>query len=293
MRNNKLKGITLLELIIVMTIFSGLMIGAVSLIGMVQNLYITAKEFESVNADLDNVSRYIENNLKYADKVNVYTGYSSLSELLNSPSAAKLPKVQLQSGTDNTYENIMEDNKPLDFFRKYYFNEMKNKYTETYIMEISNAPLYFDINGNPSGSMGNVKIYSADLKNDTCTMISESNCEYYKEFSYNFNLGTPDASGNFSGFNSDNGIISVDIFKNDFSDTDNDGKYFKKIKDDNTSAPYAYLSFSFVNIAICPEIAVIDDAAGIERKAMRYKYFDSGRSSDNIYFIYTLPEILE
>ncbi len=76
MRNNKLKGITLLELIIVMTIFSGLMIGAVSLIGMVQNLYITAKEFESVNADLDNVSRYIENNLKYADKVNVYTGYS-------------------------------------------------------------------------------------------------------------------------------------------------------------------------------------------------------------------------
>ena len=104
MRNNKLKGLTLLELIIVMTIFSGLMIGAVSLIGMVQNLYITAKETESVNADLDNVSRYIENNLKYADKVNVYTGYSSLSELLNSPSAAKLPKVQLKSGNDNTYE---------------------------------------------------------------------------------------------------------------------------------------------------------------------------------------------
>ena len=293
MRKNKLKGLTLLELIIVMTIFSGLMVGAVSLIGMVQNLYITTKEFESVNADLDNVSRYIENNLKYADKVNVYTGYSSLFELLNSPSAAELPKVQLKSGTDNTYENIIEDNTPLDFFRKYYFNEEQNKYTETYIMEISNSPSSYDIHGNPSGSMGNVKIYSADLKNDNCTMISESNCEYYKDFSYNFNLGTPDASGNFSGFDSENGIISVHIFENDFCDTDNDGKYFKKIKDENKSVPDAYLSFSFVNIAICPEIVVINDAAGSERKAMRYKYFDSGRSSDNIYFIYTLPEIFE
>ncbi|MGN0620594.1 MAG: type II secretion system protein J [Porcipelethomonas sp.] len=310
MKKNKLKGFTLLELIIVMAIFSGLMVGAMAILRPVQKLYNTTAEFEDINADLDNVRRYIEDNIKYADKVNVYTGYNSVSELISSPDAAQLPEVQLKPGTTDEYEKVSKPVDPLTFFKKYYYDNVINDNNKNiFIMEISNAPSATDALSNPSGSMGKVNIYKLDLSDSSYNLISEANEEYYKKYSYNFHLGKPDSAspGSYTGFDYNNAVMSIDVFKNDFSDSDNDGKYFTEmLRSDNTSHSDTTASFSFVNIAVSPEISVDTTLIGsiaeddeikntdnkIVRKAMRYKFFDSGTPSDNIYFIYTTPEIL-
>lgn len=77
-RVKKLKGFTLVELIIVMAIFSMIMFGALALIKPVSNQFQSTVRFENVRANLDNIRLYVEGKLRYADRVHVYTGYDAL-----------------------------------------------------------------------------------------------------------------------------------------------------------------------------------------------------------------------
>jgi hypothetical protein len=288
------------------------------LIRPVQQLYTTTAEFEDANADLDNVRHYIEDNLKYADKVNVYTGYNSITELLSNANAAQMADIQLKAGTTDEYESVTVNKQPADFFRKYYYDNVESKYTDTFIMEISNAPASVDASGNPTGCMGSINIYNYNLKTDSYTLVSQANEEYYKKYSYNFHLGVPETdtngnpTGSYVGFDKENAVISIDIFKNDFTDSDSDGNYFTELMRNDNTKPDTAASFAFVNMNMAgsEEIKVElaegtvaedsdfekkEDSDGksiIYRKAMRYKLFDSGAAGDNIYFIYTTPEIL-
>lgn len=70
----KLKGFTLVELIVVMAIFSALMIGVLSLLRPMSDLFSRTAQSESVAASLDNTKRYLESTLRYADRMKIYTG---------------------------------------------------------------------------------------------------------------------------------------------------------------------------------------------------------------------------
>ncbi len=80
--NQKLKGFTLIELIVVMAIFSVIMFGAMQLIQPVSNIFTTTYKQESVAASTDNIKRYIESNLRYAQYVRVTDSAPSHADLV-------------------------------------------------------------------------------------------------------------------------------------------------------------------------------------------------------------------
>lgn len=82
MKNKILKGFTLIELIVVIAIFSILMLGALSLIDPVSKINKSASDFEKSYAYVDNIQDYIQNSLKYAEGVRVYQGIYSDDELV-------------------------------------------------------------------------------------------------------------------------------------------------------------------------------------------------------------------
>lgn len=74
MKKKILKGFTLLELIIVMAVFSLIMLGAMSLVDPVSRIYKHSNDFEKTYSYVDNIQNYIQGSLQYADNVWVYQG---------------------------------------------------------------------------------------------------------------------------------------------------------------------------------------------------------------------------
>ncbi|MDE5945976.1 MAG: type II secretion system GspH family protein [Oscillospiraceae bacterium] len=76
MKDKKLKGFTLIELIVVMAIFSILMVGALALVDPVSRINKSASDFERTYAYVDNIQDYMQDSLRYAENVWVYQGNS-------------------------------------------------------------------------------------------------------------------------------------------------------------------------------------------------------------------------
>ena len=75
MKNNKnLKGFTLVELVIVMAIFSLIMFGALRTLDPLEKIVKHANTQESSSAVVDNIKHYFEDSLRYAEHVEVYRG---------------------------------------------------------------------------------------------------------------------------------------------------------------------------------------------------------------------------
>lgn len=74
MKRTKAKGFTLIELIVVVAIFSMIMFGALQLMDPVSKIFQRTSNYETSAATVDNVKRYIEGSVRYADFINVYEG---------------------------------------------------------------------------------------------------------------------------------------------------------------------------------------------------------------------------
>lgn len=79
----RLKGFTLLELIIVCALFSMILIGALSVLRPVSLLYKQNVEYESSRATSDIVSTYLEGVLNYADRMWIYEDKCADSSVYN------------------------------------------------------------------------------------------------------------------------------------------------------------------------------------------------------------------
>ncbi len=82
-KSRRLKGFTLIELIIVCALFSMILIGALSVLRPVSLLYKQNVEYESSRATSDIVSTYIEGVLNYADRLWIYEDKSADSSVYN------------------------------------------------------------------------------------------------------------------------------------------------------------------------------------------------------------------
>lgn len=69
--NKKLKGFTLVELIIVIAVFSVIMFGALQLMDPIGRIFASSYRQESISASADNIKRYIESNIRYAEYVRI------------------------------------------------------------------------------------------------------------------------------------------------------------------------------------------------------------------------------
>lgn len=72
-----LKGFTLVELIVVMAVFGLIMLGALRFLDPVNKMMKGASLQESNSAAVDNVKRYFEGTLRYANAMDVYSGCDS------------------------------------------------------------------------------------------------------------------------------------------------------------------------------------------------------------------------
>lgn len=70
----KFKGFTLVELVIVMAIFTILLVGVMALVDPVAKLMKKTNVQESNAASTDNIKRYLEGNLRYAEAITVHSG---------------------------------------------------------------------------------------------------------------------------------------------------------------------------------------------------------------------------
>ena len=76
MKNKILKGFTLVELIVVIAIFSILMTGALALVDPVSKINKSSSDFEKTYAYVDNIQDYIKTSVQYADNMWIYQGGS-------------------------------------------------------------------------------------------------------------------------------------------------------------------------------------------------------------------------
>jgi prepilin-type N-terminal cleavage/methylation domain-containing protein len=75
----KIKGFTLIELIIVMAIFGAIMAAAVGLMSPVSKVFNSTAQYEQTRAAIDNTQRYLSGTIKYADRFAMYLSYGDLS----------------------------------------------------------------------------------------------------------------------------------------------------------------------------------------------------------------------
>ncbi len=133
MKKKKLKGFTLVELIIVMAIFTLLMAAVMALIDPVSKLMKRATIQEANSAAVDNVKRYIEGNLKYANAIEAHIG--ALTDTTN-------PLVPIDISTDVAKENAIKK-VASNFAQQYYINradENNKPYKgKIRVMEIDNV----------------------------------------------------------------------------------------------------------------------------------------------------------
>ena len=99
----KFKGFTLIELIIVMAIFSVIMFAAFQLIGPIGKQFSSTSQYEGARATLDNVKRYLDGTIRYADKVYVCRDTIANMDTNVQLFYDNLYKDNLSSETDNVY----------------------------------------------------------------------------------------------------------------------------------------------------------------------------------------------
>lgn len=283
----KLKGFTLLELIVVMAIFSGIAVGAMAMIKPAMQLFNKTASQEDASADIDNISRYIQDNLRYADRVNIYYGYgeTDISDMLVKDIENKYTKLEKDG---DEWKKVFYTSTPLQYFRDYYYSSSAD-YTGKYVNVM-------EINGD-----GFITIYTYSLETGSEINNTSINDEFYKDYVFNITDWK---------FSLPNLNIKMKIEYNGVTKGD-DGKN-KKLNQESE------IGLTFLNISQRSEFNVIEreeaedgdtiatdatdeysinDNKISSRPASAYKFFSPDTLPDadnmgNTYIIYTVPEII-
>ena len=216
MKQKKLKGFTLIELIIVMALFSLIMYSVLQLIDPVSKYFVRSSNYENTTSCLDNMKRCIEGNLKYADRVRVYKGYN--------PYAGTYTKYTDGAGDANTTENMSympsgNITLQVDSFYSEFFEDRKflNSSGIIYVLVFDNTQLATDdalekmnrLSQYTENELNSGKLvlyqYEFDSENDRGYWLSGTpqvwyvNQKLYGNFDYRFDLGAfADASAESS-----------------------------------------------------------------------------------------------
>ncbi len=280
-KRKRLSGFTLLELVIVMAIFSAIAVGALAMIRPAMQLFHKTSAQEEAAADIDNISRYIQDNLRYADRVNIYYGYgeTDVDAMISKSISGKYNCLEFNLDNGN-WESKDYETSPFKFFRDYYYgspDEYARK--KVNVMEITTD--------------GKVSIFSVPLDAESVktTEISSVNKEFYENSKITLN-GLNCSSPNMN--------ITLSVGGNDVNEGTDNNKTVPKQE--------VNITLTFINIALRSEFNVIqkdtsDKENSITRPANAYKDFSIKKedangnkntefNGGNIYILYTVPEII-
>lgn len=81
MKHKKLKGFTLIELIVVMALFAMLLVMLSALIKPINRLFTNTKDADTASTAADGIGDYITNSLRFADNMYILTGFETLPKI--------------------------------------------------------------------------------------------------------------------------------------------------------------------------------------------------------------------
>lgn len=226
MKHTARKGFTLIELIIVLALFSIIMYSVVQLLGPISKFFVRSSNFENTTACVDNLRRAIENNLKYADRVRVYAGYepyvyandtitgtdgvtitykktdfATTKETDGVTSNLKVGGVGLQNHVNDFYNEFFKDRKLLGTNGKIYVMVFDNTEIVSDLQLMSNCGLLSDFTDNAL-NRGRIVLYEYDFNSyapSFNTAQGDTNCtpwyvnqKLYSNFEYTYNIGSSD-----------------------------------------------------------------------------------------------------
>lgn len=143
----KLKGFTLVELIVVLAIFSMIMAAVLSLLNPVADVYSSTANYEHARAASDNVRLYLQDNIKYADNLKIIYNAADAT-------AANQAAIDRNTALNDKY-SASPSMKP-----------------QVYILEVAND------------NHGNITIYKDAV--NASNVYKQINQELYKDYSYEF-----------------------------------------------------------------------------------------------------------
>lgn len=302
-KNNKkaLKGFTLVELVVVVAVFGLLIAATLSFVQPARKVYKNAAEYSGASAMIDNVRRVVEDNLRFANRMNVIVG----------PDISGGEDAFIQTEVENLRNKFHLN----DTNRKTYFQD------KVYVMKIDN-PEESEFAGFSGGSQkpGRISIWQYD--NGTLNTADSKEWALaegiYDEYSFSLSRGIEYTShsiniagvrwdiidtGTYESFGGTTGFmnpadfnLTLDIYKNAYDDRSNPAGSGFKLADIQVTETVA---LAFVNMADGhtlkdEEIKLTDSTdPSVELTVNcghKYDYEDRGNSKD-LYFFYTLPDV--
>ena len=313
MKKYQRKGFTLLELIIVIALFSIIMVSVVKLLDPVSKFHVRSANFESTNACVDNMRRVIEGNLKYADRVQLYSGfkpyeYTSSGGVKTSTYA---PTDGLVDQVEAFYSHFFANRKFLDCIGSIYVLVFDNEQ----IVEddaLRNYQLLSELQQNDlnAGKMVRYEFkfdnYGAGLNSSPTVRTWYVNKDLYSNFEYRYtlgNFGDPAGAGPagpgpavFDPYDCTISITMNEVQKTKqglvrASETKTDTASFSMKNVLDAAQKYAkplndYIMKEEPTAANILDRFYIDDSTPLPR----YVGHDSSSDFDGFYFIYTMPE---
>jgi len=276
--NKRLKGFTLVEMIVVVCLFMMMMACVLSILKPMQKVYKDTYEYTDGQAVGDIAARYIEDELRYANRLYLYD------------------KMDLSSGETAFIEKEIED-----FRNDFYFGrpdiEKINKKDpdDIYVLKISNPKDDSDMDSR--GKISRWKYHDGAIVDSESKEWAVNQGIYDDEprngfYSFKFEMGSWSESGGIMSVSPSNFTMDMSIYRSKRDATTLGDTYMKQT-----------IAFSLVNIAnkgtILKEKVPYINTATLLRgtgEVSRYQYHDSTTLSmtegNDVYFIYTkVPKI--
>lgn len=307
MKNNKkstLKGFTLVELVVVVAVFGLLIAATLSFITPTRKVYKDASEYAGASAMVDNVRRIVEDNLRFANRMDVYTG----------------PDVDADGGEDAWIQNRVNELRT-----KFKLASTSDRITyardRVYVMKIDNPEEEQFTDGFAGGSQkpGRVSIWEYDdgalntANSKEWAMAQGVYDEYSFSLSYGIDWTTHQIniagvnydiidSGTYKNFDAD--FVSpmkfrliLDIYKNNYDDRSNRATSSYSLARTYTSNVVALSFVNMVdgehNVALMDSIKATNPIGGdpvTQNLGQRYNYH-GGSTTRDLYFVYTVPDL--
>ena len=229
----KQKGFTLVELIIVLALFSLIMFSVVQLLTPVSKYFVRSSNFEQTTACIDNMKRAIEGNLKFANRVRAYSDYRPYTITLDSDDNEIItPSTGLQDHVQAFYDEFFTDGSSanrsfIDCAGGIYVLVFDNS-VDPKSLNYDTLKDFTDAAAN-SGRIVRLVYHFDNPANDsnpgtpalnlTPTQIDNwyVNQKMYGNFNYQFILGAPDSANWFSESALDSGVSFTDELNSSLS----------------------------------------------------------------------------
>lgn len=186
---SKLKGFTLVELVVVMAIMGILMVGIMQMFKPIRTIYVDSTQYEAQRTAQNGVVQYITESVRYATDMGIYTDNSPSSAVDDFAAqyctdyAIDSAKVSDVTSEIQKYaEVIIIDNKTTHYSKDYTGRLIRRK------VDMASGDA---INSDPSITTGEAKVIDATSTDEWRTALGEA---YYGENTYSINISFKDSN---------------------------------------------------------------------------------------------------